>query len=75
MAFGFKVARKNNFEFHVQEPILKFSFLEISNKEMENVNKKVQKVSKHTKLWVKNAFDEWKLFHGFNTMKSIIYIL
>jgi hypothetical protein len=38
---------------------------------MENVNKGGWKVSKHAKLWEKNAFDEWKLFHGFNTIKSI----
>lgn len=38
---------------------------------MENVNKGGRKVSKHAKLWEKNAFDEWKLFHGFNTIKSI----
>jgi hypothetical protein len=29
----------------------------------------------HAKLWVKNAFDEWKLFCGFDTIKSIVDIL
>jgi hypothetical protein len=39
MAFGFKVARRINCEFCVREPILKFWFLDIGHKEMENVNK------------------------------------
>jgi hypothetical protein len=25
----------------------------------------------HAKFWVKNAFDEWKLFSGFDTIKYI----
>jgi hypothetical protein len=29
-------------------------------------------VNKHIELWVKNAFDQWKLFCGFDT--SIIII-
>jgi hypothetical protein len=29
-------------------------------------------VNKHTKLWVKNAFDEWRLFCGFDTLKFIV---
>jgi hypothetical protein len=71
MAFGFKVARRINCEFHVKEPILKFRFLKIGDKQMEIVNKGGLKMNKHTKLWAKNAFNEWKLFHGFNTMKFI----
>jgi hypothetical protein len=37
--FGFKVARRINYEFYVKEPILKFWFLDIGDKEMEIVNK------------------------------------
>jgi hypothetical protein len=58
MAFGFKVARRINCEFHVKEPILKIRFLDIGDKEMENVNKGGRKVSKHAKFWAKYAFDE-----------------
>jgi hypothetical protein len=28
-------------------------------------------VNKYIELWMKNAFDEWKLFCGFDTMKFI----
>jgi hypothetical protein len=28
-------------------------------------------VSKHVKLWAMNVFDEWRLFRGFDTTKSI----
>jgi hypothetical protein len=74
MAFGFKVARRINCEFHVREPILKFRFLAIGDKQMEIVNKEGQKMNKHAKLCAKNAFNEWKLFHGFNTMTFIVDI-
>jgi hypothetical protein len=74
MPFGFKITRRINCEFHVRKPILKFWFIDIGDKKMENVNKGGQKLSKYTKLWAKNAFDEWKLFHGFNTMRSIVDI-
>jgi len=29
-------------------------------------------VNKHIELWVKNAFDEWRLFCGFDTSKIIV---
>ncbi len=29
-------------------------------------------MNKHIKLWVKNAFDEWRLFCGFDTLKFIV---
>ncbi len=29
-------------------------------------------MSKHVKLWAMNAFNEWRLFHGFNMAKSIV---
>jgi hypothetical protein len=72
MAYGFNVVEMTNCEYPVMEPILKFLFLEIDDKEMENVNKGGRRISKHAKLWEKNAFDEWKLFCGFDTIKSIV---
>jgi hypothetical protein len=41
---------------------------------MENVNKGGRRASKHVELWVKNAFDEHRLFCGFNATKSIVDI-
>jgi len=29
-------------------------------------------MSNHIKLWAKNAFNEWRLFCGFDTMKFMI---
>jgi hypothetical protein len=29
-------------------------------------------MNKYAKLWMKNAFDEWKLFCGFDTTKFIV---
>jgi hypothetical protein len=29
-------------------------------------------MSNHIKRWAKNAFNKWRLFHGFGTMKFII---
>ncbi len=71
MAFGFNVVEKTNYEYPIMELIMKSWFLEIDYKEMENVNKGGRKMSKHAKLWVKNAFDEWKLFCCFDITKSI----
>jgi hypothetical protein len=28
-------------------------------------------LNKHIKLWVKNAFDEWSMFHGFDIQKPL----
>jgi hypothetical protein len=35
------------------------------------LNKGGQRMNKHAKFWVKNAFDEWKLFCDFHAIKSI----
>ncbi len=48
------------------KPLLKSCFLDVDKKEMENVNQGGQRASKHVKLWVKNAFDEWQVFQGFD---------
>jgi hypothetical protein len=33
---------------------------------MENVKQGGQRVTKHVKLWAKNAFDEWQVFQSFD---------
>ncbi len=38
MAYGFNVVERTNCEYPIMEPILKFQFLQIDDKEMENVN-------------------------------------
>jgi hypothetical protein len=65
--FGFEVDEGIDLVFLVIEPILKCHFLTIDDKEMENVNKGGQKVSKHGELWANYVVIEWKIFYGFNT--------
>jgi len=69
---GNEVGERTDYEYPDREPIPKSWFFEIDDKELENVNKRGQRMSKHVKLWAMNAFNEWRLFHGFNMAKSIV---
>lgn len=71
MASRFNVVERTNCEYLIIKPILKSRFFEINDKEMGNVNKGGRRMVKHAKLWAKNAFDEWRLFCGFDTIKFI----
>ncbi len=51
-----------------------FFFLIDENK-LENVNKGSWRVNKYVEFLMKNDFDEWKIFHGFDTTKFIVNIL
>lgn len=75
MCFGSDVGYGTNPELPIIELILKFRFLVIDDKELENVNKGGWRVSKHAKLWAKNAFDKWRSFCGFDINKSITNLL
>ncbi len=55
----------------IRDPILKNRFLDLDEKEVDNVNKGGWRINKHVELWAKNAFDEWKVFHNFDTRRSI----
>jgi hypothetical protein len=44
--------------------VLKSCFLDLNKKEVEKINKGSRRVSKHVEFWVKNVFDERKVFHG-----------
>jgi len=68
---GNEVAKRTNHESLVKEPIPNFQFLKTNYKELENVDKGGLRVSKYVKLWAMNVFNEWRLFHGFDTTKSI----
>jgi hypothetical protein len=67
-----EIVERTDHESHVKELIPKFQFFKIDDKELENVNKGGQRVNKQTELWVKNAFDEWRLFCGFDALKFIV---
>jgi hypothetical protein len=52
--------------------MLKYCFHDIDKQEIEHFNQGVCRASNHTKLWMKDAFDEWRLFRGFNQKIIII---
>ncbi len=54
------------------DPIPKNQFLDLDEKEVDNVNKGGWRVNKHIALWTKNAFDEWRVFCSFDTTRSLI---
>ncbi len=67
MFLRFEVDEGIDLMYLVKYPILKCCFLTIDDKEMENVNKGGQKVSKHGELWANYVVNEWRIFCGFNT--------
>ncbi len=58
--------------FPVRDFLLKSQFLDLNEKEVENVNKRGWRINKHAELWVINVFDEWRGSHGLDTTRSII---
>lgn len=70
MVFGSKPREGTNLKSSIKD-VLKSYFLDLNEKEVENVNKGSRKINKHVELWVKNAFDQWNFFHGFDTTRSI----
>jgi hypothetical protein len=72
VSIAFNCGDGTNLDSLVKNPILKSHFLDIDKKEFENVNKGGRKVNKHVGLWTKNAFDEWKVFCGFDTSKFML---
>jgi hypothetical protein len=66
MLFGSEVGEGIKFDSFVRNPILKSQFLDLDEKEVDNVIKGGRRFSKLAELWAKNAFDEWKVFHSFD---------
>jgi len=57
---------------NVKNSISKSHILGLDEKEIEHVNKGECKASKHVESWAKNAFNEWRVFCGFNMEKSSV---
>jgi hypothetical protein len=57
---------------NVKDSIPKSHIYDLDEKEIEHVNKRGCKASKHVESWAKNAFNEWRVFYGFNTKKSSV---
>ncbi len=59
----------------INDLVSKNHFLDFDQKELENINKKGQRVSKYdVKIWAKNVCDEWRVFHGLDMTRSIAHI-
>jgi hypothetical protein len=71
MFFGYEAKEGIEPNSPIKDPISKNQLLDLDEKEVDNVNKGGRKINKHVKLWAKNAFDEWKVFRGFDTTSSI----
>ncbi len=72
MLFGSQVEKGTKLDTHVKDLVLKSWFLDLDEKEVDNVNKGGQRVNKHIELWAKNAFDEWRPLCGFDITRSLI---
>jgi len=70
---NFNVPHTFDYQFLVDEICCKSWFLDVDERELENVNKGGHRGNKHAKLWGKNKFKEWKKFHGYDT-KNLLYI-
>lgn len=58
---AFNVAT-SNFHSFISDVIHKFQFLDINEKELDNVKNGGQRANKHVELWANNAFNEWRKF-------------
>lgn len=72
MFYGFEAREEIKLNSPINAPISNNQFLDIGEKEVDNVNKGGQRINKHAELWAKNAFDKWKVFRGFDTTSSIV---
>ncbi len=64
-------------EFVLDEVFSKSFFLEVNEKEFNNVNGvNNHKTNKHMEVQVKNAFDEWWTYQGYDTKNLLsIYLI
>jgi hypothetical protein len=74
MVIGSDVGERTNHDSPIRDFPLKNCFLDLVEREVENVNKGGQIISKHVELWARNAFDDYNFFHGFDTTRSIAYL-
>jgi hypothetical protein len=68
----FDVGERMNPNLLVKDLPSKSHFLDFDENEVDNVKKGGQRVSKHAGFWVRNAFVEWRIFHGLDTTRSIV---
>jgi len=48
-------------EYVLHEVLPKFRFLEVDEKELDNVNKSGHRAKEHLEVWAKKTFDEWRI--------------
>jgi hypothetical protein len=71
MVFGSELGEGTYLKSPIND-VKKSHFLDLNDKEVENVNKGSRRVNNHVELCVKNAFDEWRVFRGLDTTRSIV---
>jgi len=71
MVIGFHVGERTNHDSLIKDLPLKNHFLDLDEREVENVNKGGRRISKHVELWARNVFDDYNFFCGFDTTRSI----
>jgi hypothetical protein len=58
MVIGYDVGERTNNDSHINDLPLKSHFLDLDEREVENVNKGGRRISKHVELWARSAFDD-----------------
>jgi hypothetical protein len=75
MDIGSNVEERTDRNSLVRDLLLKNHFLDLDEKEFENINKGCWRVNKHVELWVRNVFDECKVFRDLDITISIVDLL
>jgi hypothetical protein len=71
MVIGSNVGERTNRNSLVKDLLMKNHFLDLDEREVENINKGCWRINKHSELWARNAFDEWRVFSGLDITISI----
>jgi hypothetical protein len=58
MVIGYDVGERTNHDSPINDLPLKSCFLDLGEREVENVNKRGHRISNHVELWARNAFDD-----------------
>jgi len=75
MVIGSNVGERTYRYSPVRDLPMKSHFLDLDEREVENVNKGGWRINKHVELWARNVFDEWKVFDSLDTTRSIVDLL
>jgi hypothetical protein len=75
MVIGSNVGERTYHNYPVRDLLMKNHFLDLDEREVENINKGCWRINKHVELWARNVFDEWRVFRGLDITISIANLL